>query len=368
MYRLLSGYPPDKLLIIEVGEQSKPERRLRNVKYQHCRLPFQRLLTTRMHRFAETILAWWGRHFLSRVDSALGGFQPEAVLTIMHGYSWAKAHEVAMRLRIPLHCIVHDDWPRMRSSFGQSHIDRQFGRCYASSSTRFCVSQAMVEDYARRYGCAGSVMHPFRAAGVVSAENPPTRLQHEQPITVAFAGSVNGQGYIDALHHLATRLALRSGTLVIYGPLTTVDAKRCGLNLPNVTIGGLVRPTELVETLRRSADVLFVPMSFAPEDRVNMTLAFPSKLADCTLTGLPLLVYGPDYSSVIRFACENPGLAEVVSTDSDDELDRALQRLTEPRFRFELGEKALLIGNSFFSLSAAKSKFDAALCLTNCGE
>ena len=50
-------------------------------------------------------------------------------------------------------------------------------------------------------------------------------------------------------------------------------------------------------------------------DRINMEMAFPSKLADCTATGLPLLIYGPAYCSAVTWARENPGVAEVVETE-----------------------------------------------------
>lgn len=356
IHRLLSDYPADRLRIIEIGNQSDPERRLVPGDYHHCPLPvlLQRLLTTRFRPWAQWALTRFSRQALSRADDLIGEFQPEAVLTVMHGYGWMKAHDLAAKYFLPLHCVVHDDWPCMYRGPGKSFVAREFGECYRAARSRFCVSEAMVDEYALRYGCQGSVLLPSRAAGVVGVAPPPERTNPDKSLTIAFAGSVNGRGYVKTLLTLANRLAAQSGTLQIYGPLSESAANQTGLLLPNVKICGLVNSSELVETLQRNADVLFVPMSFEAEDRINMTIAFPSKLADCTLTGLPLLIYGPEYSSAVRFAKEHRGLGEVVSTTATAELDAALTRLRDPSYRRELGQSSLVIGNDHFSLSTAQ--------------
>jgi glycosyltransferase involved in cell wall biosynthesis len=139
-----------------------------------------------------------------------------------------------------------------------------------------------------------------------------------------------------------------NGRLLIFGPLTTESAQQVGLNDPNTKICGLLTSDELLARLREEADALFVPMSFAASDRNNMELAFPSKLADCTATGLPLLIYGPAYCSAVTWARENPGVAEVV--ESEAALGDAVTSLAQhPEHRLALGTKALEVGRQYFS-------------------
>src|SRR6185503_16891632 len=114
------------------------------------------------------------------------------------------------------------------------------------------------------------------------------------------------------------------GRLLIFGPLTTDGAQRAGLNNPNTEIRGLLSSTELLTRLRAEAHALFVPMSFAAADRANMEMAFPSKLADYTATGVPLLIYGPGYCSAVAWAHENRDAAEVVEAEPD--LTAAIER------------------------------------------
>ena len=81
-------------------------------------------------------------------------------------------------------------------------------------------------------------------------------------------------------------------------------------------------------------------MSFDASDRANMEMAFPSKLADYTATGVPLMIYGPSYCSAVTWARENPGVAEVVEAEPD--LTNASSLLANnPDHRIALGKRAL---------------------------
>jgi hypothetical protein len=117
-----------------------------------------------------------------------------------------------------------------------------------------------------------------------------------------------------------------------------------------------------MSVLRDEADALFVPMSFASEDRTNMELAFPSKLADCTAAGLPLIIYGPPYCSAVAWARENKELAEVVDTDKSTDLAQAVARLaTDPARRLALAKRALRVGRQYFAHDAVQQVFDRVL-------
>jgi hypothetical protein len=112
--------------------------------------------------------------------------------------------------------------------------------------------------------------------------------------------------------------------------------------------------------LREEADALFVPMSFDVLDRSNMEMAFPSKLADCTAVGVPLLIYGPSYCSAVRWANDNPGVAEVVE-EPKGLGDRVRRLANDPELRQTLGTRALQIGERYFAYDAVREVFDRAL-------
>jgi glycosyltransferase involved in cell wall biosynthesis len=369
LHRLLAEYPPEKLCIVETAATSAPSRRLAGVKYLSYAIAKQRWLNTRFHAHA---VGWFSRVAAragAKIGAVVDGFDSESVLTVAHGFGWLAAADFAAQQHLPLHVIVHDDWPaavRVTSAFRVWLADG-FARVCRQAQSVFCISPAMCAAYQKRYGVSAEVLYPLRAIDCVQFEDPPARVKrnvdrNEAPLTIAFAGSINSDGYIQALLSLQEALAPIGGQLLIFGPFTPEEARRCGLNEPQTTVRGLRGATELMTQLRAEADALFVPMSFDPEDRTNMELGFPSKLADYTAVGLPLVIYGPGYCSAVTWAHENSGVAEVVDRDQSADLAHAVARLaTDPARRFALGQRALEVGRRYFAYDAVPQVFDRAL-------
>jgi glycosyltransferase involved in cell wall biosynthesis len=205
------------------------------------------------------------------------------------------------------------------------------------------------------------VIYPSRAADCADFEEPPARLMdRENQFTIAFAGTINTRGYVRALTALQKALEPVDGRLLIFGPLTGDAAQQAGLNHRSTEIRGLLNSTELLMRLREEADALFVPMSFAATDRANMEMAFPSKLADYTATGVPLLIYGPGYCSAVAWARENAGVAEVIETEPD--LATAIAKLANnPDHRLALGKRALDTGREYFTHARVQQSFYQSL-------
>jgi glycosyltransferase involved in cell wall biosynthesis len=364
LYRLLQRYPADRLKIIE-GNLFPPrtDRRLTGVAHATLQVGRARPLNSRFHD-------WYSRWLLAgarrRAASALllaGGFAPEAVLTVGHGYTWLTAAQLANDLRLPLHLILHDDWPRIVAPALRPVVDRAFGEVYRQAASRLCVSPFMNEDYARRYGVGGTVLLPSRAVDAPVFSGVAERLHRgDGPLVFAFAGTINSPGYASLLRNLSQGIAGHRGELLIFGPVDAAQAAAAGLDLPNIRLGGWLKAHELLLRLRAEADVLFVPMSFAAGDRDNMRMGFPSKLTDYTAIGLPLLVAGPPDCSAVRWANQHPGVAEVVTAEDAAALAPAIDRLShDPSHRVRLARTAQEIGSQDFSAAAADAIFQSAL-------
>ncbi len=367
LYRLLQTYPREKLRIVEAGvEVSRPDRRLAGVEYRQVTLKGRRLLHTRFHRQVSSLLSLAAPWRARAMRAARKGFQPEAVLTVAHGYSWMTAAAFARRHRLPLHFIVHDDWPRMVKVPPAvcRWVNRQFSRCYREAASRLCVSPFMEEEYRRRYGTEGTVLYPSRAKDALHHDSPPERLQEdvERPLVFVFGGTINTGGHAQALRDLAAALESIGGRLHLYGPISREAAEASGLLRENVKLMGLVPAEEFIARMREEADVLFAPMSFEEKDRPNMSLCFPSKLTDYTAAGLPILIHGPDYSSAVRWARGHPEVAEVVTDFNKTSIASAVHRLsTSPDLRWALGTMALEIGGRSFSHRQIENLFHTAL-------
>jgi hypothetical protein len=118
----------------------------------------------------------------------------------------------------------------------------------------------------------------------------------------------------------------------------------------------------MLSRIRAEADFAFVPMSFESGSlERNMRISFPSKLTDCTVAGLPLLIWGPEYCSAVRWAQRYAPVAEVVTSLAKEDVDTALCRLEQPQHRERLGKAAREVGDRLFSNRVAKQTFYKAL-------
>ena len=363
LHRLLSGYPIEQLLIVETATRSQPQRRLPGVNYISHPIGKQRWLNTRFHPYA---VAWFtraGKQAGPKILQSINGLEFEAVFTVAHGFGWLAAAEIAHNRSVPLHLIIHDDWPRVADvpTRFRNWLDQQFSTVYRQARSRLCVSPAMSRVYEERYGSPANVIYPSRAVDAIEVEEPPARLgSNNHQFTIAFAGTINSEGYIHALKTLQDALKPINGRLLIFGPLSGEVAQQIGLVEANTKICGLLSSEELLARLREEADALFVPMSFAESDRNNMTLAFPSKLADYTTTGVPLLIYGPAYCSAVTWAVDNPGVAEVVESESLLR-DAVISLAKHPEHRLALGTRALEVGREYFSHARVQQAFHQLL-------
>ncbi|QIF04479.1 glycosyltransferase [Roseimicrobium sp. ORNL1] len=362
LFRLLDSYPQDQLFIMESGQDvSKAERRLPGVNY--CQAPplrLSRLLTTRVHRLASLLLTAVSERRWRFIQRLTSQFNPQAILAVAHGYGWLSAAAFARKRQLPLHLIVHDDWPTFTPapSMLRPWAAEKFAAVYRQAASRLCVSPYMMERYQHTCGVPGTVLLPSRANNSTVFSAPPARLtQQNAPLTGLFGGSLTSPSYIRSLGTLARMLQPVGGRVLIYGPTPKSQAAIVGVNEPNLEWRGLVPPEEMIRIAREEADFLFVPMSFEASDLKTMEINFPSKLADYTAIGLPLLIAGPPSTSAVKWAEDNPGVAEVVRDDSAESLGRAISRLSDPSHRMSLASAAIEAGARQFSHQAAAKVF-----------
>lgn len=369
LYRLLQKYPVNRLQIIEGNiAVSQPEFRLPEVVYQDFTVGKKRLLHSRLTPIYNSYLLATATQRVTRLIKTVEKFKPEAIITVTHGYSWLTAAKLAKQLAIPLHLIVHDDILSLTPvpSWYRGKFNEQLQNVYRQARSRLCVSPYMVESYSQRYDVTGSVLYPSRASNIQKFESPPSHLkQGNKSLTFAYAGSVHSPGQANTLITLASVLDTVKAKLVIYSPLTQEAANQIGLDRTNVSINPIIPSHILMQKLRESADVMFAPMDFDDKYKTHVKLCFPSKLTDYTAIGLPILIWGPSYCSAVRWAQENPGVAEVVNTKNVRDLEVAVNNLVNhPKHRYQLGLNALVKGHDYFDYDVVVQKFYQSIIKT----
>ena len=189
----------------------------------------------------------------------------------------------------------------------------------------------------------------------------PRELQAGEKLVIGYGG--NGcPEVVSCLRILAQVLAGANARLSIFGPFAEAVQRELLAISPAITFHGMVPYRQMIEGLRATADLLFVPMAFGDESRDNMIVSFPSKLTDYTATGRPLLIYGPSYCSAVRWARLNQDVAEVVDQVDPDRLLKSLHQLrTCPSRRLVLAERAVEVGAQCFDASSAREVLHAVL-------
>jgi glycosyltransferase involved in cell wall biosynthesis len=365
LYRLLTEYPPSSLRIIESNlALSKQIRRLPHVDYRELPTGRVRLLNSRLHGPYSALLTWTASSRVKKARSLIGDFLPEAIISVGHGYGWLTAAKLAKDLEVPFHLIMHDDWPRLAGipSGLRDWFERLFALVYNGATNRLCVSPFMAEEYARRYGAAGSVLYPSRAAECPIFEAKTARaLQDEDELVIGYGGN-GATDVVSCIRTLATVLKEAKARLVVFGPFHESIQRELHAISPAITFHGMVPYHEMIAGLRAQADVLLIPMSFEAAAHDNMVVSFPSKLTDYTATGLPLMIYAPPYSSAVRWAQLYVGVAEVIDQGGPAPLLRSLHKLrNNPECRRILGERASVVGFECFDASAAREQLYSAL-------
>jgi hypothetical protein len=369
---LLEAYPAEKLSIHISDFWVWPhDDRLPGVAYERFCIRWQRLKMGRLYGWMTTQCLLASRKRAWALARALRPFEPQGIFTVTAGSSWLLAAHTARLLNIPLHLILHDD---LRTGCAiapgfDKWLERQFHDVYVQASSRLCVSPYMEECYRGRFGIPGTVLYPNRSSDDETNISPLSQRTGKQ-FTVAYAGNISSKHYVAVLARLTNALRAVNGRLLIYA-LTDKNAPHLAmLEQPDVEIRDRVSSHELRQRLAGDADVLFVPMSFAGADEMNMRISFPSKLSDYTGLGLPVLILGPRYCAAVRWANAFRDAAIAIDAPDDDSgLVMALKRLAgDPEYRQRFAKGAIAAGNACFSHRQAFQVFSEAVRTGTLGE
>ena len=339
LHRLLAEYPTDRLRIVFVPELASADRSLRlpGVDYRPFEYRIPRLLRNRIN----PLWPWMASHQVARLaDQVLAAagsdFRPEAILSVAHTFLWFAADRISRRQRIPLHLFLHEEWPNLVTRNRPGWIwDRVRGACRArmrpilrNAASLFAVSPGMVEETQKRYGVRSELFYPNRGP---DSPEPKIRMRPDwgkQPV-IAHCGYVHFAGNAALIREISRIVGGMDGHVDFYTTHTDAELAWHGLKPPTARRIGFFPSKEMAERLGATAELLLLTASFDPADRVHESTLFPSKTADYTAVGLPILVWGPPYSSAARWAAENPG-ATLLFTDPDPApVERAIRRILD---------------------------------------
>jgi glycosyltransferase involved in cell wall biosynthesis len=285
----------------------------------------------------------------------------EALLTIVQGRYYFAAAFAAWTTATPHITIVHDNFTAAYIS--RSETVRRVKRYLTATILRsaahiYAVSPEMQRLVWRECGAESEIQLPSTAVPARQVEIP-----HEGGPIILFAGVI-GYTVKDSLDLLANLIKTRQlekhgicgSRLHLCTTLTEANMRAFGWDHEDIVIRGWIPQSELASVLA-SADILFLPYSFLEGSRDAVETAFPSKTADYLAAGKPILVFGPKYSSLVRYASEQ-GFAEVVDEFSPDALAQGIGKIIcSSAYREQLADRALKVFSASHDVKHQREKF-----------
>lgn len=371
LFRLLGGYPPERLMVVSYPTANWRETitRLPAVEYRDLQYKIPRWIWNRFNPLWPVVMSCYIRIYRPAAIEAIGNFNPEAILTVAHGYLWILAASIAQTRQIPLHVICYDDWPHMQTQsqpmwarpFVRKICNDILRRVIGEAASRLCVSPSMAELYTRELGAQCELLYPSRGE-----ESPKAKVRLPRPgrttLVIAYAGMIHQAATADALAAVADVLRPLGGCLHIYSPDSADTMRQLGLNRPNIYHRGFLPSAGAMgEDVVKTADALILTASFEERNRRDVSTLFPSKMADYTAIGLPILIWGPSYSSAARWAIDNPGAAILVAANERDALRDAFLRLRDTEYVTSIAAAGMAAGSRDFGVDNVRQRFAAVI-------
>lgn len=354
LYRHLVDQPG---LTFEVYGDEPARRSLSELLHRITR----RLSSTRFHRFVQDLLLFWrGRWIDTALPIAVSDPTRTVVLTVAHGDGFLAAQRFAKRHGLPLVSFFHDWWPdipRVHSPFRQM-IERRFLRLAKESAASLCVCEGMVEALGAPPNA--TVLYPIPCEPATNRIESRFQVRTpSQPFKTLYFGNLADYGpmlgdALDAsLPHADILLQVR-GANPAWSDARKEQMRQCGRWLD------FAPRAELDEWLA-SANAFLVAMVFDRAERRRMETCFPSKLVEFVQFGKPIVIWGPEYCSAVRWA-RSGNKAFCVTTPDPAELLAQLSILSrDADMADRLAASARCAAEAEFNYSGIQEHFRAVI-------
>jgi glycosyltransferase involved in cell wall biosynthesis len=285
-----------------------------------------RLLRTRMYRFVHSYKHLWAGNFIpDEVEKAARQFKPDLIFTIAGAWGWTTlmSQRLASRLKVPLVGSFNDwfDFSGIIHPLARPLLEKKFRSFYQACDLAWCTSEGMREELGPHPNA--QVLYPVGAKVQPAAFDPAAARNGKSKFIVGFAGNL-GHWYGKMLEELVTvSLDSQSIEFRIFGSNPSWSAAFDNI----VRANGVYRGQVPFDELRRemaAMDAVLLPMGFGPECALTERTSFKTKFLDYLCFGKPILLWGPEYCSAVRYAREFDSAEICLSCRSADCLQSTL--------------------------------------------
>ncbi len=322
-------------------------RRWRNELHIRSRPSWGRIEHSRLAALPKATMRFFARNFRHRLRRCCKKLGARAIHAVPHaGTDFSIAHEVARDLSLPFFLSVHDDLAYTAGSASNTR-EAAMQSAWHDAAACFVISDALGEEYCRRYGA-----REFKVVTDGLTSPGSVRLFSRKSLRIYFMGLFH-MTYERNLRALLEGLALLEPSPNII--LRCEHIRRevlIGFN--HVTVLPFADEAQVQRDLE-SADLLYMPMPFGPENENFARYSLSTKMVTYVGSGLPILYHGPRTSAAYELLQKNRAAIFLTTLEPTEIAD--ILRDLDPKKREEVAANALALGRREFMLADQVAKF-----------
>lgn len=330
--------------IITPHAYSNSEKTTSNIKIPLIKILYEKVLAItglvhykRKFKISDELLRW------------IKDFSPDIIYSQLASLEEIRlVNDLYKLLKLPGAVHIMDDWPQTISDgyfpkfLWKKIINREFRALLSDTSLFFSISEAMTDEYLKRYGIR---FFPFHNPVVAEDWLPFSKnyWEIEGEFKILYTGRIgkaNGKAIIfmakiiNELNLKETRIKLD-----IYTPDYNSSDALSIKDLRGVYINQTVH-YNMMPSLMSHHDLLFLPLDFDEEGIRFAQYSMPTKTSEYMISGTPVLVFADLRTALAKYATEERW-AYVVSENNKGALINAVNELSSSiSLRKSYAEKA----------------------------
>lgn len=197
-------------------------------------------------------------------------------------------------------------------------------RLFKEAEKVFVMSETLQEYYQKKYEREAILI---RNSIPIPESKPKTKINHLEPYKIVFTGTIF-ELQADAIKNLIKAVGEIQNPKIqfwLYSPHDKNFLNNQGIFESEKVIFAQGLPQEMPE-IQKSADILFVPLSFKTKYTLVINTSSPGKTYEYLVSGRPILIHAPRKSYLAQYIKKhNCGL--VVDEENIEQLKEAIKKL-----------------------------------------
>lgn len=260
--------------------------------------------------------------------------------------------DVEKLLQKPVAIHMMDDWPitinkpGLFYNYWQRVIDKEFRALLGKTSIFISISDAMAEEYKKRYGRDSFAFHnPID----INFWKPQTEKNYtiKDKFTILYAGRI-GFGIAHSIADIADAVneICKTHNKIVF-EIQTGEVEELNKRVKLNEHVKWMKPVEYAQLPEKfsGVDLLLLPQDFDRKSVDFLKYSFPTKVSEYMISGTPILVYGDMRTGLTKYAIKEKW-SYVVTENKKENLVAAINSLyNDESLRIQLAQKAQQIAS-----------------------